>query len=73
MSRLDGLIRSYGSHISVPWKEDAAPAQRVIICVHLPEDELRLSGAGSGDGVVGGRPRLDRRSEGIWPSAGKTR
>jgi hypothetical protein len=42
VSRLDGLIRSYGSHISVPWKEDAAPAQRVIICVYRPEDELRL-------------------------------
>ena len=42
MSRLDGLIRSYASHISVPWKDDAAPPQRVIICVFRPEDELRL-------------------------------
>jgi hypothetical protein len=42
VNRLDGLIRSYGSHVSVPWKEDAAPPQRVIICVYRPEDELRL-------------------------------
>ena len=42
MGRLDGLIRSHGSHISVPWKDDAAPAQRVIICVDQPEDGLRL-------------------------------
>jgi hypothetical protein len=42
VSRLDGLVRSYGSHISVPWKDDAAPPQRVIICVYQPEDELRL-------------------------------
>jgi hypothetical protein len=42
MSRLDGLIRSYRSHVSVPWQSGAAPAQRVIICVYQPEDELRF-------------------------------
>lgn len=42
MNRLDRLVRSYGSHIAVPWREGAAAMQRVIICVYEPEDELRL-------------------------------
>ena len=42
MSRIDRLLDSFRRHISVPWKEDAAPMQRVIFCVYDQEDELRL-------------------------------
>ncbi len=42
MSRLEALIHSYETHIAVPWRADAAPGQRVIICVYQPQDELRL-------------------------------
>ncbi len=40
MSRVDRLVRSYAAHIAVPWRDDAAPAQRVIFCVY-PEAEER--------------------------------
>lgn len=42
MSRIERLIESYRRYISVPWKEDAAPMQRVIFCVYDQEEELRL-------------------------------
>jgi len=42
MSKIKQLIKSYGSFISVPWKEDAAEAQRVIFCVYGENEELRL-------------------------------
>lgn len=42
MSRVKQLVQSYGSHIAVPWRNDAAAAQRVIFCVYNENEELRL-------------------------------
>lgn len=42
MSRVSRLLEAYTSHIGIPWREDAAPAQRVIFCVYDEGDELRL-------------------------------
>ena len=42
MNRIDRLVESYGRFISVPWRDDAAAAQRVIFCVYDPKDELYL-------------------------------
>lgn len=42
MSKVGRLVDSYGRHVAVPWKSDAAAAQRVIFCVYDPDDELRL-------------------------------
>ena len=42
MSRIKRLIQSYSKHIAVPWRDDVAPAQRVIFCVYSEDDELRL-------------------------------
>lgn len=42
MSRIKRLMQSYSKYISVPWRDDAAAAQRVIFCVYDENDELRL-------------------------------
>jgi hypothetical protein len=42
VSKLKRLVQSYGKHIAVPWRSDAAAAQRVIFCVYNETDELRL-------------------------------
>ena len=42
MSRVKQLVQSYASHIAVPWRSDAAAAQRVIFCVYNENEELRL-------------------------------
>lgn len=42
MNRVKRLLASYASFISVPWRDDAAAAQRVIFCVYNENDELRL-------------------------------
>ena len=42
MSRIKRLLGAYGRFIAIPWKRDAAPAQRVIFCVYNENDELRL-------------------------------
>ncbi|WP_146571389.1 BREX protein BrxB domain-containing protein [Botrimarina hoheduenensis] len=42
MSKVKRLLDSYGSFIDVPWRDDVAPAQRVIFCVYPEYDELRL-------------------------------
>lgn len=42
MNRIKQLIESYVKYIAVPWRADAAPAQRVIFCIYKEEDELRL-------------------------------
>ena len=34
MSKVRRLIQSYNKYISVPWRDDAAAAQRVIFCVY---------------------------------------
>lgn len=42
MSKVKRLIQSYGRHISIPWRDDAASAQRVIFCVYDENDERWL-------------------------------
>ena len=42
MSRIKRLLNSYSKYITIPWREDAAAAQRVIFCVYNEKDELRL-------------------------------
>lgn len=42
MNRIKQLLRNYASHIAVPWRHDAAPAQRVIFCVYNERDERLL-------------------------------
>jgi len=42
VSRIKRLIHSYGKYIAIPWREDAAPLQRVIFCVYNENEELRL-------------------------------
>lgn len=42
MTKIKRLIQSYSSFIAVPWRKDAAAAQRVIFCVYDEKDELRL-------------------------------
>ncbi len=45
MSRVKRLIGSYGKFIAIPWRDDAAAAQRVVFCVYNEKDELRLRAA----------------------------
>ncbi len=42
MSRLKRLTKKYAEHIAVPWRQDAAAAQRVIFCIYDSTMELRL-------------------------------
>ena len=42
MNKVKRLINSYNTFISVPWRNDAAAAQRVIFCVYTENEELRL-------------------------------
>ena len=42
MSRIKRLIQSYSSYIAVPWRDDAAAAQRVIFCIYNENEERRL-------------------------------
>lgn len=42
MTRIKRLINSYNKFISIPWRSDAAAAQRVIFCVYNEYEELRL-------------------------------
>lgn len=42
MSKIGELLKSYASYISIPWRQDAAPAQRVIFCVFDANDERSL-------------------------------
>jgi len=42
VSRIKRLLNSYSKYITIPWREDAAAAQRVIFCVYNEKDELRL-------------------------------
>lgn len=41
-SRLKRLVESYQKHLSIPWRDDAAAAQRVIFCVYNENEELRF-------------------------------
>jgi len=42
VSRIKRLIESYSKYIEIPWRIDAAAAQRVIFCVYNEADELRV-------------------------------
>jgi hypothetical protein len=42
VSRVKRLIQSYSKYIAVPWRSDAAAAQRVIFCVYNESEELRI-------------------------------
>ena len=42
MSKVKRLVDAYSSYISIPWRQDTAPAQRVVFCVYDENDELRL-------------------------------
>ncbi len=42
MSKVKRLIQSYSKYIAVPWRSDAAAAQRVIFCVYNENEELRI-------------------------------
>ena len=42
VSRAKRLIQSYTSYISVPWRDDAAAAQRVVFCVYNETEELSI-------------------------------
>jgi Domain of unknown function (DUF1788) len=39
VSRVKRLINSYSKFISVPWRDDAAAAQRVIFCIYNENEE----------------------------------
>lgn len=42
VTKIKRLIQSYSKFIAIPWRSDAAAAQRVIFCVYNEVDELRL-------------------------------
>lgn len=42
MSRVKRLLQSYSKYIAVPWRDDAAAAQRVIFCVYDETEERWL-------------------------------
>lgn len=42
MSKIKQLIQSYSRYVSVPWRDDAAAAQRVIFCVYNEAEERTL-------------------------------
>jgi len=42
VSRISRLIQSYRNYIAIPWRDDAAAAQRVIFCVYNEQDERGL-------------------------------
>ena len=42
MSKVRNLVKAYGEFISLPWQEEMAASQRVIMCVYDEQDELKL-------------------------------
>lgn len=42
MNKLKRLLHSYSQFVELPWRRDAAAAQRVIFCVYDETDELQL-------------------------------
>ncbi len=42
MTNIENLSRNYGTYIAVPWRSDAAAAQRVIFCVYDEDDERKI-------------------------------
>jgi len=42
VSKIKALIKNYENFILIPWRDDAAAAQRVIFCIYNENDELKL-------------------------------
>jgi hypothetical protein len=42
VSKVKRLVQSYGKFIAIPWRGDAAAAQRVVFCVYNEKEELAL-------------------------------
>lgn len=42
MSRVKRLVKTYAQFISIPWRDDAAAAQRVVFCVYHETEERTL-------------------------------
>lgn len=42
MSKVKRLLNSYNKYISIPWRDDAAAAQRVIFCVYHETEERSI-------------------------------
>jgi len=42
MNKIKSLLTNYKQYIAVPWRQDAAAAQRVIFCVYNENDERTL-------------------------------
>jgi hypothetical protein len=42
VSRIKRLLQSYSKFIAVPWRDDAAAAQRVVFCVYNETEERAL-------------------------------
>jgi len=42
VSKIKRLTQSYSKYVAIPWRSDAAAAQRVIFCVYNETEELRL-------------------------------
>ncbi|MBD5642116.1 MAG: DUF1788 domain-containing protein [Desulfovibrio sp.] len=42
MNRIKKLAQAYARHIALPWREDAAPAQRIIFCIYNAAEERIL-------------------------------
>lgn len=45
MNKIERLVASYSRFIALPWRSDAASAQRVVFCVYSETEELRLRSA----------------------------
>jgi hypothetical protein len=42
VSKIKRLVQSYAKYISIPWRDDAAAAQRVVFCVYSEAEERRI-------------------------------
>lgn len=42
MSKVKRLMHAYNKYISIPWRDDAAAAQRVIFCVYHEIEERSI-------------------------------
>lgn len=42
MSKVKRLLQAYNKYISIPWRDDAAAAQRVIFCVYDENEECTI-------------------------------
>ncbi|NBK25544.1 MAG: DUF1788 domain-containing protein [Spirochaetia bacterium] len=52
MSRVRDLVKAYDEFISLPWQEEIAASQRVIMCIYDEQDELKLRAIKDEFGIV---------------------